>query len=223
MKRYMILSAVIVSLLFTACSGKNVDADSAAETEINLEEGQSLMIGQVTAINGNEVVLALAKEADMQGNGRGEMPSLAEGEMPSFAGGEMPDFTGEEMPSFAGGEVPDFAEGEMPSFAEGEMPDFAGGEMPGFAEGEDPDGDAQDGGGGRQRYGGGMQDQGQERVFYQLTGEEKTLLIPVGTAVTTPLGTQTTFSSIAVEDMLKLVVEEDADGRETVTAIWIVE
>ena len=208
MKRYMILTAVIASMLLTACSGKTADADSTAKSEINLEEGQSLIIGQVTAINGNEVVLALAEETDMQENSRGEMPSFAEGEMPSFAGGEMP--------SFAGGEVPRFAEGEKPSFAEGEMPSFAEGEALG--------GNVQNGSGGGQGFRGGIQEaNGQNRTFYQLIGEEKTLLIPVGTAVTTPLGTQTTFSSIAVDDMLKLVVEEDIEGGETVTAIWIVE
>lgn len=192
MKRYMILTAVIASMLLTACSGKTADADSTAKSEINLEEGQSLIIGQVTAINGNEVVLALAEETDMQENSRGEMPSFAEGEMPSFAGGEMP--------SFAGGEVPSFAEGEALG------------------------GNVQNGSGGGQGFRGGIQEaNGQNRTFYQLIGEEKTLLIPVGTAVTTPLGTQTTFSSIAVDDMLKLVVEEDIEGGETVTAIWIVE
>ena len=192
MKRYMILTAVIASMLLTACSGKTADADSTAKSEINLEEGQSLIIGQVTAINGNEVVLALAEETDMQENSRGEMPSFAEGEMPSFAGGEMP--------SFAGGEVPRFAEGEALG------------------------GNVQNGSGGGQGFRGGIQEaNGQNRTFYQLIGEENTLLIPVGTAVTTPLGTQTTFSSIAVDDMLKLVVEEDIEGGETVTAIWIVE
>ena len=200
MKRYMILTAVIASMLLTACSGKTADADSTAKSEISLEEGQSLIIGQVTAINGNEVVLALAEETDMQENSRGEMPSFAEGEMPSFAGGEVP------------------------SFAEGEMPSFAGGEMPSFEEGEAPGGNVQNGSGGGQGFRGGIQEaDGQDRSLYQLTGEEKTLLIPVGTAVTTPLGTQTTFTSIAVDDMLKLVVEEDGDGVETVTAVWIAE
>ena len=129
-----------------------------------------------------------------------------------------------EMPSFAEGEMPSFAEGEMPGFAEGEMPSFAEGEMPSFGEGEAPGGDVQNGSGGGQGFRGGMQEaDGQDRSLYQLTGEEKTLLIPVGTAVTTPLGTQTTFTSIVVDDMLKLVVEEDGDGGETVTAVWIVE
>lgn len=114
--------------------------------------------------------------------------------------------------------------GEMPSFAEGEMPSFARGEMPSFAEGEAPGGNVQNGSGGGQGFRGGIQEaDGQDRSLYQLTGEEKTLLIPVGTAVTTPLGTQTTFTSIAVDDMLKLVVEEDGDGVETVTAVWIAE
>ena len=184
MKRYMILTAVIASMLLTACSGKTADADSTAKSEISLEEGQSLIIGQVTAINGNEVVLAVAEETDMQENSRGEMPSCAEGEMPSFARGEMPS----------------------------------------FAEGEAPGGNVQNGSGGGQGFRGGIQEaDGQDRSLYQLTGEEKTLLIPVGTAVTTPLGTQTTFTSIAVDDMLKLVVEEDGDGVETVTAVWIAE
>lgn len=184
MKKFIGTAILLLSLLLTACTAKNMTAEKnteAAETEavISLKEDQTLIFGQVTAINGNEVVLAMAEEG-------------AESDMGSGAITEMPSRPFGEMPSGADGERPSRPFGEMPSGADGEMPDRPFGKMPG-------------------------------RSSYTLTGEEKTFLIPVGTTVTTPLGTETTFSNIAAGDMLKLVTETNEKGEETIIAIWIVE
>ncbi len=55
-----------------------------------------------------------------------------------------------------------------------------------------------------------------------MTGEEENLTIPVGTAVTTMLGTVTTFSRIAVDDTLKLIIEKDGNGDDVVVGVYIV-
>lgn len=60
------------------------------------------------------------------------------------------------------------------------------------------------------------------KTMYTLTGEEETTLIPVGTTVTTQLGTTTTFSRLAAGDMVKLLVEKDKDGEDVIVGIWII-
>lgn len=57
---------------------------------------------------------------------------------------------------------------------------------------------------------------------YTLTGEEMSATIPVGTPVTTLLGTVTTFSRIAVENTLQIVTEKNSEGEDVIVAIYIV-
>lgn len=60
-----------------------------------------------------------------------------------------------------------------------------------------------------------------ENVTYVLSDETETTMIPVGTVVTTKLGTSTTFSRIAAGDCLAFVIEK-IDGIETIMAVYIV-
>ena len=55
-----------------------------------------------------------------------------------------------------------------------------------------------------------------------LTGEEETMLIPVGTTVTTQLGTTTTFSRLATGDMIKILLEKDENGKDVIVGIWMI-
>jgi cytoskeletal protein RodZ len=61
-----------------------------------------------------------------------------------------------------------------------------------------------------------------EVTRYTLTGEEMTATIPVGTPVTTLLGTVTTFSRIAIDNTLQIVTETNKNGDEVIVAIYIV-
>lgn len=58
-------------------------------------------------------------------------------------------------------------------------------------------------------------------TVYQLTEETEQNMIPVGTPVTTRLGTVTTFSRLAAGDYVALVMEEDGGGG-VITAVYIV-
>ena len=58
-------------------------------------------------------------------------------------------------------------------------------------------------------------------MTYQLTGESVTTQIPVGTDVTTRLGTVTTFSRLAAGDRIALVVEEEG-GQQVIMAVYII-
>ncbi len=103
------------------------------------------------------------------------------------------------------GEMPEFGAGEMPNFGGGEMPNFAGGERPEGSEGQE-----------EQRLQSGDLPPDMEK-----TKETITAYIPVGTEVTTKLGTVTTFSRLAAGDYVALVVETDG-GEQVIMAVYIV-
>ena len=58
-------------------------------------------------------------------------------------------------------------------------------------------------------------------VTYQLTDESDTMQIPVGTDVTTRLGTVTTFSRLAAGDCVALVMQE-VDGEDVIMSVYII-
>lgn len=58
-------------------------------------------------------------------------------------------------------------------------------------------------------------------VTYRLTDQTFTVQIPVGTDVTTKLGTITTFSRLAAGDCVALVTEESGDVQ-IITAVYII-
>ena len=64
---------------------------------------------------------------------------------------------------------------------------------------------------------------GENKTFYTETGETASYTVPVGTTVTTALGTETNFSGLAEGDTIKIVLEKDDSGNDVVVGIWIVE
>lgn len=58
-------------------------------------------------------------------------------------------------------------------------------------------------------------------VSYRVTDETLTAQIPVGTKVTTKLGTITTFSRLAAGDCVALVTQKDGD-KEVIVAVYII-
>ncbi len=232
MKKFKKITRIPMYLLLMLAAGtflcgcQKQETESAVSTEteeIKLEKGQSLVYGQITAINGNEITYYVmnaeeetVKEDSQSSNSEDaeettEQPEKAEGEgkerpaMPEggFPGGEMPEgFDGErpEMPEGGfpgGGEMPEgFTPGEMPEgFEPGEMPEGFDGERPQMPERDD------------------VVKQEEETVTVQ---------IPVGTPVTTRLGTETTFSRLAVGDNIKMLVQEE-DGVQVILEVWIVD
>ena len=157
-----------------------------------------------------------------EGMERPDMGSLPEGmEMPE--GMELPDMgslpEGMEMPE--GMELPD-----MGSFPGGmEMPE--GMERPDMSWSQGQEGGTQGRGNGQGSRGDGqMSVTTEDGVMYDGTmykmGEESfTTYIPVGTVVTTKLGTQTTFSRLAAGDYVALVVEGQGDDQ-VIVAVYII-
>lgn len=244
LSKRMISIFLVTAFVLTGCgTSKTGTTNAAVEGDLELEANQSLLIGQVSTINGNEITLALAEEVDMssmQGN-RGNKGSSSSTSDPSATidpnatqspsqesgkggfGGQRPDRgtssdsqQGSTTNETAGTNTTDSSSAQMPS---GDMPsgDMPGGDMP---SGDKPSDDSSS-----QNTTGtdtSSDSSKQSRVMYTLTGEEKTMLIPVGTPVTTLLGTVSTFSRIAVENTVKVVVETNDAGEEVIVAVYIV-
>lgn len=157
----------------------------------------------------------------------GEKPQMEDGELSQ--NGELPQ-DGEMLRGGGRTEI----DGEKPQMGDGEPPQD--GELP------QDDGMSQDSEGSRWRD---ISDRGEEisgfmdrttqkgmssgsvdsftynNVIYELTDETVTTMIPVGTDVTTKLGTVTTFSRLAAGDKVALVVEEQ-DGGQIIVAVYII-
>ena len=163
-------------------------------------------------------------QENREGSGlNSEMPDVSN----LSSGGSMPDMSN--MPS---GEMPDMS--SMPN--SGNMPDMSsmqnGGSMPDMSSmqnGEMPDMNNMQGGfGGRGSMSGttmsGSTDTGMivyDGTTYRVGTETVTKYIPVGTDVTTKLGTVTTFSRLAAGDYVALVTEKDGD-EEVIVAVYII-
>ncbi len=91
-----------------------------------------------------------------------------------------------------------------------------GGEPGGDMSGMDFPGD------GNGQQGGPQQGGNNSTNGYTFTGDELTIRIPVGVDVKTSLGADTTFSTLAVGDMIKYTVGS-GDDSDTVTAVWILD
>lgn len=185
MMKKIVMCMIICSLLLCSC-GKKEDSG----TEISLKENQSMVIGKITEIAGNDMTVSLLEESSMgsrggKGGQNGDMP------MPTGEDGkpEMPEGQGD-MP--------------MPTGEDGRP------EMPEGQENSSSD-EKKDG------------NKGERKTFYIETGETASYTVPVGTTVTTALGTKTNFSGLAEGDTIKIVLEKDDSGNDTVVGIWIVE
>lgn len=231
--------------------GRYLLAEKETDTvEIKVSAGQSVTYAKITAINGNEITYAIAEKMDVKlpqngeesagegrrpdGSGRGqrgestsdvisEAPLAGESQRPDTSvasvGGGIPSMSG--MPG--GGEMPDMSE-----LAEG-MGDMFGGEMPDMSN-MPQGGRGQMGGFGQM---GGSRDNANttspvetnlftyEDIVYRVGEESVTTYIPVGTDVTTKLGTVTTFSRLSAGDCVAIVTEEDGDSQ-IIMAVYII-
>lgn len=188
--------------------------------EIKVGENQSLVIAQINQIDGNEITYAIAKEADFLQNRSGE-----KGNSSTEENKDSQDNDREKRDNDNFGGRQNMPEGSMP---QGERPgDMGEGSMPQREQSNDMNKGAmssdktEDSSEGQEGESDKKNTQ-RNKVMYTLTGEEETTLIPVGTTVTTQLGTTTTFSRLAVGDMIKLLMEKDKDGKDVIVGIWMI-
>lgn len=245
-----------VCLSLTAClilsSCTTATATTTATTTIVVGANQSLVIGRITEINGNDVVLALAKEGAVtvqsgdaasasgqtqssrqrpSGQGGQTVPSGQAGQTQSA--GQQPVVTGTDtsgQPASSGQSTPSGQ--SMPSGQQGQRQRPSGqsgqtvpsGQSAASSTASATTTSAGNGtrSGTTSASGSGTKSSQQATVTYSLTGETLSTRIPVGVKVSTQKGTVTTFSRLAVGDMIKILMEKSDSGSFVPVAVWIV-
>lgn len=243
MKKKVIV-VLIVMLLFSGVGiGGYWHFFKDKKEDIVVGKNQELIVAQISEINGNEITYTIANEVDFSEIGSRKKENFSteenrdsQGDNKDTSGGE--NFGGSQsMPKGKRTddmERQDLSKGDKTSDTErqdmpiGEMPNNMGnrnmpeGEIPNgldernMPKGEMPNGMEQG------TISAEKENSQKNKTMYTLTGEEETTLIPVGTIVTTQLGTTTTFSLLAAGDMVKLLVEKDKDGEDVIVGIWMI-
>lgn len=186
--------------------------------EIAVGKNQSLIVAQISKINGNEITYAIVEEVDFSeiGNVQKRDTSMEEEK-------DNQNNTKDKDPSGNGnfGGRQNISEGKMPSDMERQnIPGDMGSEKMSAGSDKPEDSSSERGNKG---LGEDRENSQRNKTMYTLTGEEETTLIPVGTTVTTQLGTTTTFSRLAAGDMVKILMEKDENGKDVIVGIWMVE
>lgn len=154
-----------------------------------LADGEALTYGEITEVIGNDITVAVVVEgtstASTDVNAKAEDDAAAPGDSSdNIDTSAMPvgDAPGGGMPS--GGDMPSGDSDSMPSMPSGGSDAAAGGAMPTMA----------------------------QQTTYSETGETKEYEIPVGTAVTSTLGSTTTFAKLKVGNVIGIVTEAGTDN-----------
>lgn len=181
-KRIIILSifalmVVTVLVLIRMTGNKTEDA----ETTVKASEGQSITYAKITAINGNEMDVAIQnvkKNSSKAGNATGK----ADNANPPEGMSEMPDMSSGEIMS------------EMPSG--GSMPNMSGesGMTGSTGTGSSP-----------------KKTTRTNAESYEDTGDTAFYQIPVGTDVITKLGAVTTFTHLDAGDVIAILTSAEND------------
>lgn len=207
-KKLKIITAVFIVVLLVAAVwyvswGRSMLAANTASTTVKIEKsaGQTVVYARIDEINGNEITYTIAEEVKAEettGTERANRQSSQSGMQ--MQGGNIPDMS--EMPG--GGEMPDMSQVQQGGRGQGGRGQK--GDSSGMTQPSDRDSST------KIVY---------DDTTYLLGTEAVTKYIPVGTDVTTKLGTVTTFSRLAAEDYVALVMEKDGD-EEIIVAVYII-
>jgi len=201
MKKAISILAVIAVLSLCACSNIAKDANATSETDTTyaVKDGDTKISGEVTAIVGNKVTLALGTVSEGKGGKRGEgfTGERPEG-MSEPNGMQRPD--GEGFTGDAGsGERP-----EMPSGANGGNMPGNGGERPEGMSGFDGMERPSEGGSGG--FGGGR-----SSGTIVKNGKTADYTLPVGMTISGASKSDADYSSVTVGMILTLTLNADGE------------
>ncbi len=218
-KKLWCLSAVaaMALALLSGCGEAAAAAASSEQTaESQLGENQTMLLGKIAEIAGNEITLALA-QANVPG--ASGWPDIgASGRQEGNGNFERPD--GDFAPD---GEMPEggFPQREGQGDGDASRPGRQNGDASRPAGGRGENGQGRNGG---NRGGFGGQGGGGFNLTY--TGETQTITIPVGIKVTSGWGENTTeidFTKLAVDNILRVVVETTPSGGQAVVSVQLVQ
>lgn len=188
-KKSFFLLLALLTLNLTACSDsaeENQQITTAAPNNYTAVSTDTTVSGEVTAIAGNYVTLALGtveENKDDSDNSNSDDKSDGNYDMPS----DLPDAPNND----GNGTPPEMPDGNMPS---GDMPEMPSGDM-----------NAPDGAG----FGRG----GRKSASITKSGEESSYIIPVGMTIDGLSGRSSDYSGITVGTILTLTVSEDGTVR----------
>ena len=188
-KKSFFLLLALLTLNLAACSDsaeENQQITTAAPNNYTAVSTDTTVSGEVTAIAGNYVTLALGtveENKDDSDNSNSDDKSDGNYDMPS----DLPDAPNND----GNGTPPEMPDGNMPS---GDMPEMRSGDM-----------NAPDGAG----FGRG----GRKSASITKSGEESSYMIPVGMTIAGLSGRSSDYSGITVGTILTLTVSEDGTVR----------
>ena len=188
-KKSFFLLLALLTLNLTACSDSAEETQqitSAAPNNYTAVSTDTTVSGEVTAIAGNYVTLALGtveENKDDSDNSHSDDKSDGNYDMPS----DLPDAPNND----GNGTPPEMPDGNMPS---GDMPEMPSDDM-----------NAPDGAG----FGRG----GRKSASITKSGEESSYMIPVGMTIAGLSGRSSDYSGITVGTILTLTVSEDGTVR----------
>lgn len=188
-KKSFFLLLALLTLNLTACSDSAEETQqitTAAPNNYTAVSTDTTVSGEVTAIAGNYVTLALGTVEENQNdsdNSHSDDKSDGNYDMPS----DLPDAPNND----GNGTPPEMPGGNMPS---GDMPEMPSGDM-----------NAPDGAG----FGRG----GRKSASITKSGEESSYMIPVGMTIAGLSGRSSDYSGITVGTILTLTVSEDGTVR----------
>lgn len=204
-----VICILVMACSLVACNSSEDDNDYSIES-VKLEDNQSIVCGKITNIKGNEISITFAKKTEvtvdssqMKNHGNKEQSSGQEENQDSTDQG------GDTQGSSAQGGGPQGGTPPDGGMSGGNMQQAPGGDIP-----DSSDEDASDK---------ESSNEAATMYSYELTDETETYTIPVGAKVTTQLGAVTTFSRLAVDDIVEMIVQKDTSNEDVIIGIWIEE
>lgn len=205
-KKIIILALVFVGVIAVCIFlfGKKQETTKQAEEEISLKQGQSLVYGQIASVYGNEISYYVKEELikeEVEVSDEKEKEETQEEKASQEPKEKTKESDRPQWGKSGDTQAPEEEKqgSDRPQWGEGDRP-----QMPGRESSEL------------------LEEERMQEDTMVLTDEKVTVQIPVGTKVTTRLGTETTFSRLAAGDNIKMLMQEK-DGEQVILEIWIVD
>ena len=164
------------------------------------KDDNEYIYGQIESVSGNDVTLEIVNYNEKSDDSESDDTSDSDSSGSKRQRGNF---------------KPEDFDGSLP---DGFDPEKFAGKRPGSDDSDDSD---NSGSSKRSRPLGMSKQGGSKNSNYTLTGEKKEIRIPVGVSVTTSSGVKSSFDALKKGDIIKLSVEKDSSGSETVKEVWI--
>lgn len=205
-KKLKVITGILAVFLLSGgtwymVKGRYLLEENSTTVEIAAGEGQELIYAKIVSINGNEVTYTIT-----------DAPMTNVSPTQGIEQGGKTNKTAN---------VDEFQQGgQMPNMSSSQMPDMSSDQMPNINSERVQSGSTTEERGRGNGKGSGRNNNEQSATARKET-ETITTYIPVGTEVTTKLGTITTFSRLSAGDYVALITEKDGE-EDIIVAVYII-